>query len=423
MTKDLVALWATFEQNLVLVLGVILFAGALLGRAVEFVRLPQITGYILAGLILGPHGIGLVDTRLVWPLHVLTIVALATIAFHIGSEFDRAKLRRTGVAVCTLAAAQLVGSFLLVLGVMLAIGLAWQNVLLLAALATSTAPVTTYTVIHSIRASGRAVDYVYGILALNDASVILIFGFVSSIAASALTRDGSAPGALAAVLPALGNEVLSIAYGAASGVAVAFALHFMHRDPMVNDVRVKVSFIGMALVFVGVALALGLSHLLAPLALGVTMANTMPAATINRLKELLRPFTDPLFLVFLVLAGAHLRADILGHPLTTLIAVCYVVFRLAGKYAGIAGAATFLELPKSMVASLGLCFASQGGLVIGMLLTFANAPAIAALPADQSVEVHRVVSAVLIAVLISQLFGPAVIRYALRRTASQHDRQ
>jgi Kef-type K+ transport system membrane component KefB len=423
MTKDLVALWATFEQNLVLVLGVILFAGAILGRAVEFLHLPQITGYIIAGLILGPHGIGLVDDRLVWPLHVLTIVALATIAFNIGSEFDRAKLRRTGVAVCTLAAAQLVGSFLLVLGAMLAIGLAWQYVLLLAALATSTAPVTTYTVIHSIGARGRAVDYVYGVLALNDASVIVIFGFVSSIVASTLIQDGSGPGPLAAVLPALANEGLSIAYGAASGIAVALALRFMQRDPRVNDVRMKISFIGIALVFVGVSLILGLSHLLAPLALGVTLANTVPRATMERLKELLRPFTDPLFLVFLVLAGAHLRANVLGHPMTTLIAGCYLVFRLAGKYAGITAAAALLELPKRMVRNLGLCFAPQGGLVIGMLLTFANLPAIAALPPDQGVQLHRMVSAVLIAVLISQLFGPAVIRYGLIRTASHHDRQ
>lgn len=421
MITELLKFWPSFEHNLILVLGVILFFGAILGRAVEIVRLPPITGYIIAGLLLGPHGVGLVDDTLVEPLRVVTIVALATIAFNIGSVFNGQKLRKTAHAIIAFTAAQLLCSFILVLGIMLALGLAWPYALLLGAIATSTAPTTTYALIHIIGARGRAVDYVLGILAINDSFAILIFGLVSSVVAGTLAANGSGTDPFASVLPALGNEMLSIAYGAVSGLGIALVFRIMHRDPNVDDVRIKVSFLGLALIFVGIALIFGLSHLLAPLALGVVMANTVPQADMERLKKLLSPFNDPLFLVFLVLAGAHLRANIIGHPMTTLIAVSYIIFRLFGKYTGIAGTAMALGLPKRIVSSLGLCFATQGGLVIGMLLTFVNSPTIVALPADRTIVLHQIVSAILIAVLISQLFGPAVIRFGLSRIATHHN--
>lgn len=420
--EEILRLWPSVERNLVLVLGAILFAGALFGRVVELFRLPRLTGYIVAGLILGPHGVGLVDDTLVEPLHVLATVALATIAFNIGGEFNHQKLRRTAGAIVALTAAQLIASFVLVLSLMLAIGINRPYAFLLAALATTTAPTTTYLMISSLAARGRAVDLIYGVLALNDASAILIFGLASSAAAGLLIAPGTGIGAWEGVLSALGNEMLSIAYGVGGGLAIAAALRIMRHDPRSDDARLKVSFLGLALAFVGVAQTLGLSHLLAPLALGVVMANTLPRATMEQLKHLLDPFTDPLFLVFLVLAGSHLRVDVLGDPLTTLIAVCYVAARLAGKYLGIAGAASVLGFPKRIVSNLGLCFATQGGLAIGMLLTFVNTPALAALPADRDLSLRHIVSAALIAVLISQLFGPAIIRVGLTRSLSVRPR-
>jgi hypothetical protein len=191
----------------------------------------------------------------------------------------------------------------------------------------------------------------------------------------------------------------------------------MERDPQVADHRVQVTFLGLSLITIGAALVLGLSHLLAPLTAGLMMANMLSKNTMVRLNRLVAPFLDPLFLIFLVLADAQLHINTISDPRTVLIASVYVLVRLTGKYTGTALAATAFRLDRRIRSCLGLCLVAQGGLVIGLLLTFAGSPGIRTLPIASKVIFHALISAVLLAVLMAQLIGPTILRFGIMRGA------
>lgn len=415
---DLFSFWTSSQESPVLVIGAVLFCGAVSGRVAEWVRLPPITGYIIAGLLLGPYGSGLISqTMLLGPLHVFTTVSLAAIAFNIGSEFALSKLKAIGWTVVGLTLAQFLGSLIGVFTAMLLIGISAPYALLLGAIATSTAPTTTYLMVKSLRARGKFIAYLYGVIALNDACCVILFGLVSTTVIKMVSPGGDMPSVLSAVAHALTQEFWSVAYGAGMGGVISMTIRLMERDPRVADHRVQVTFLGLALITIGAALVLGLSHLLAPLTAGLMMANMLSKNTMARLNRLVAPFLDPLFLIFLVLAGAQLHISTISNPRTVLIATVYVLVRLAGKYTGTALAATAFRLDRRTRSCLGLCLVAQGGLVIGLLLTFAGSAAIRALPIASKVMFHALISAVLLAVLIAQLIGPTILRFGITRGA------
>jgi hypothetical protein len=191
----------------------------------------------------------------------------------------------------------------------------------------------------------------------------------------------------------------------------------IERDPRADDSRVKISFLGLGLITVGATLMLDLSHLLVPLTVGVVMANGLATATMERVQRLIAPYGGPLFLIFLVLAGAQLRLAHIGDTMLVFIAVIYVIVRIGAKYAGTALAGLGFGLRPQIRHNLGLCLAAQGGLVIGLLLTLSHSPKILALPPEQKQLLYGVGSAVLLAVFIGQLIGPVIVRYGVLRGA------
>lgn len=410
-------LWDAVDDSPILVVGAVLFLGVASGRLIEFVRLPPITGYIIAGLVLGPHALGLISKPMLETLNVFTTVSLSAIAFSIGSEFDFPKLREIGGAVLGMTLAQLVLCFVAVTLAMMLIGLPLPIALLLGAVATSSAPTTTFALVSSLGAQGHFISYLYGMLALNDAICVVLFGLVSAIMLAALANEGDSVSVLDSVLPALGVQLESFVFGGIAGLLIVFALKMIERDPRADDSRVKISFLGLGLITVGATLMLDLSHLLVPLTVGVVMANGLATATMERVQRLIAPYGGPLFLIFLVLAGAQLRLAHMGDTMIVFIAVVYVVVRIGAKYAGTALAGLGFGLRPRIRHNLGLCLAAQGGLVIGLLLTLSHSPKILALPPEQKQLLYGVGSAVLLAVFIGQLIGPVIVRYGVLRGA------
>jgi Kef-type K+ transport system membrane component KefB len=410
-------LWDVIDDSPILVVGAVLFVGVASGRLIEFARLPPITGYIIAGLVLGPHALGLISRPMLETLNVFTTVSLSAIAFSIGSEFDFPKLREIGGAVLGMTLAQFVLCFAAVTLAMTLIGVPLPIALLLGAVATSSAPTTTFALVSSLGAQGRFISYLYGMLALNDAICVVLFGLVSAIMLAMIANEGDAAGVLDSVLPALGVQLESFVFGGIAGLLIVFALRMIERDPRADDSRVKISFLGLGLITVGATLMLDLSHLLVPLTVGLVMANGLATTTMQRVQRLIAPYGGPLFLIFLVLAGAQLRLNHISDPVIVFVAVIYVIVRIAAKYAGTGLAALGLGLGRQIRHNLGLCLAAQGGLVIGLLLTLSHSPKILALPPEQKQVLYGMGSAVLLAVFIGQLIGPVIVRYGVMRGA------
>jgi Kef-type K+ transport system membrane component KefB len=411
----LIDFWSVIDDSPILVVGAVLFFGVASGRLIELARLPPITGYIIAGLVLGPHALGLISQPMLETLNVFTTVSLSAIAFSIGSEFDFLKLRQIGGAVLGMTLAQFVLCFAGVTLAMILIGLPLPFALLLGAVATSSAPTTTFALVSSLGAQGRFISYLYGMLALNDAICVVLFGLVSAILLVMIANEGDAASVLDGVLPALGVQLESFVFGGVAGLFMVFALRMIERDPRADDSRVKISFLGLGLITVGATLMLELSHLLVPLMVGLVMANGLAIATMERVQRLIAPYGGPLFLIFLVLAGAQLRLDHISDPMIVFVAVTYVIVRIGAKYAGTALAAFGLGLGRRFRHNLGLCLAAQGGLVIGLLLTLSHSPKILALPPEQRQLLYAVGSAVLLAVFVGQLIGPVIVRFGVLR--------
>lgn len=397
------------------ILGVILILGAMLGDAAERLRVPWITGCIVLGVLLGPAAAGLLSQPHQAALGDFTQVALALIAFNIGSQLQLDQLRTIGRSVAILAIAQLIAPLVLVLAAVLLLGLPFPAALVVAAVAPATAPTTTYSVLRRLDASGPFADRVMGILALNDSAAVLIFSALSAGAVALLGTQGASAGLGIPVFHAAVNELTSIALGGALGVVYLAVRRVVEDGTPGWQARVTAMLLGLLVVSIGSAIALGLSHLLVPLSLGVVIANGVDGAERQQVHSLIRAFEEPLFIVFFVLAGAHLPVSAAENATLLALAVAYVAARFLGKYGGVYLAASAMKLDRPTRRYLGFCFPSQGALAMGLILAFRASPAVAQLPPAAAQSIESAVSIILVAVLLSQLFGPLLIDFAVRR--------
>lgn len=407
------AMLQALAANHLLLIGLVLGAAALLGGLVERLGVPWITGCILGGILLGPDGADVLPRPVQAALGPFLQTSLAIIAFNIGSALHGPKLRTIGRSVALLAAAQLLAPMLLVLAVLLTLGLAWPTALIAAAVAPVTAPTTTYAVIRRRKAEGAFVDRALAILAINDAAGIFLFSLLSAVAIAAL---GATENSGAAALLALKREGLSLLLGCALGVVYLALRRFLADGRPGGEDRARAALYALLLTAAGAAIAFGLSHLLTPLAFGAVVANAGKDAEHGEAKAAIALIEAPFYMIFFVLAGAHLPLDDMTRLAMLLAGLAYVLARVAGKWASIFLAATALKLDHPTRRYLGLCFPSQGGAAMGLVLACAASPAVLGSPGAEQVD--TAVNIVLLGVLLSQLFGPMVIDYAIRRGAA-----
>ena len=336
-----------FAQDLtnpLLLLAVILFLGTLLGEGAERLSAPWIIGSILAGVVLGPEALGLLSSPQLTNLSGFSQTSLAVIAFCIGSRLTLERLRAMGASVVLLAIAQILAPLVVVFGAEASIGMRWQTALIVAAAAPATAPTITYAVFRRRNASGPFVDRAFGILAINDAATVLLFSVVSAATVAALGAHGSNAGVRASIEIAALNEVGSLlAGGAVGGLFLIARSAISDKSPGCAD-RLRALLYSLLLLAVGMAAALGLSQLLTPLAMGFVIANGSSDEDRAMVQGAIFDIEEPLYIIFFVLAGAHLPIDDATNLFVLLAAAVYVLARFAGKYAAISAAARALRL-------------------------------------------------------------------------------
>lgn len=408
---------STLLGSPLVVLGVILLLGAALGDAAERAKIPWITGCIVLGVVLGPSAAGILQKTQIDALGGFLQASLAVIAFNIGAQLVFTRLKAIGRSIVLLALAQLLVPFVVVLVAENMAGLTLTTALIVSAVAPATAPTTTYAVIKRLGASGSFIDRTLGILALNDAAAILIFSVTSAAALAMLTNPDSLSIISASFVHTMMNEALSIGAGIGLGLFYLSTRGFIEDGTPGWEARLTAMLLGLIIISIGGAIALGLSHLLVPLSLGIVIANAVDGAERLHIQNLIRAFEEPLFIIFFVLAGAHLPLGDAGNAAIVGAALIYFAGRFAGKYAAIFLTASALRLDKPTGRYLGLCFPAQGGLAMGLILAFHGSPAVQHLPTSANQSIEIVISIILFAVLISQLAGPLLIDYAVRRGA------
>ncbi len=388
-------------------LGMLLVVGYLMGKLAAKVRLPEISGFIIAGLLLGDSLTGIVPHHMGENLKIVTEVALGLIALTIGGEFYWVKLKRVGREVIIITVFQLLIAFAAV-----SVGMALFHVplpyaLMLGAIASATAPAATVAIVQSLRATGLFVDYLYGIVALDDAGAVILFGLMFAAGSGMLGVSGGDHGAMLIILHALGEVFFSLLVGVIAG----FLIHHGTRKKSSNEILILT--LGLVFLSIAISIVFHLSPLLTNMAAGAVLINLSPSN--HRLLRIIEPLTPPIYALFFVIAGTELQPGILMQPEILILGGAYILFRAAGKYSGVYLGCLAGRVRGPVRRYLGLCMLPQAGVAIGLVLMIQASPLASHLPPDQVLIIDNMVNIILLSVFINELIGPPLSRFGLVR--------
>lgn len=387
-------------MNEVLSVGLILLAALVAGHVAQLARVPEVTGYLLVGIAIGPSLLDLISQDDLQTLGFLSEIALGLILFSIGSIFEASQFRKVGPGVVRITLWEASSAFGLVFLGLLAAGQPPAVALVLGVIAMETAPATTLMVLHEYDAQGPMTERLLALVALNNMFVLVAFGIASALLTLA------APG---------GEGWLGLGYRAGYGLAwstlgsaalgVLFGLLVDAWAARAKESGESMMLaMGVVLVVVGASRWLGLSPLFATLALGATVVNVSHRG--DDLLQALGRADPPLYAAFFVLAGAELQLSSLAG--LGLAGGLFVLLRATGKVFGARmGLRGQADVSDPVRRHLGLCLISSSSLAVGLTIQVRSAfPDVA--PA--------VTGVVLAAVLIFEVVGPLLTRHALLRT-------
>lgn len=395
-------------------LAVAVVAGLLLSRPAKLLRLPAVTAYLVAGLLIGPFclgmlkipGLGFSSLEQVEGFSVLSQVALGFIAFSMGNEFRLSQLKAMGSKAIIIGIAQAVITTLLVDAVLIVVHLLFPNVLSLSsaitlgAIASATAPAATLMVVKQYKADGPLTRLLMLVVAIDDAVGLLLFS-VSFGIASAL-ENGTISLMGVAVEPLL-EIVLSLGLGALMGLLLNWLETFFHSRSkrMALSVTFVILTVGLSMLKFQIGgVHVGFSLLLVCMMTGTMFCNV--CETSDELMERVEGWTVPLHVLFFVISGAELDLKVLIHPVTLIVGVIYIISRSLGKYLGAYGSCKAVKCAPAITKNLGITLLPQAGVALGMALT-------ASALSDGSL----VRNVILFSVLVYELVGPALTKRSL----------
>lgn len=394
---------ASPSARIILTLSIILFAGFFMTRITKRLRLPNVSGYILAGVFIGPYVLHLVSEEIVQQMDFVTDIALAFIAFGVGKYFKLSHLRENGIQVIIITLLEALLSFFIVTAAMIFIfHLPVSFSLLLGAIASATAPASTIMTIRQYKAKGPFVTLLLQIVALDDAVALLAFSVCAAIAGA--ISSGSQASFTMIYMPILYN-IAALLLGGFCG----WLLHLLANGKRSAEHRLSL-LIGILLTITGVCAALNISPLLSCMLCGMVYINT---GGNKQLFKQLNKFTPPVFMTFFVVSGMKLNLSSLA--VAGGIGVAYFVIRIAGKYIGAYLGTLLCRCPKDIRCYLGLALIPQAGVSIGLAALGQRI-----LPGDWGILLSTII---LSSGLLYEMIGPACAKLSLFLSHSIPDRE
>ena len=331
----------------------ILLAGFLVTRITKLAKLPNVTGYIIAGILIGPYVLNLIPQQMVDNMGFVSDIALAFIAFGVGRFFKKENFKETGfgVIVITLFESLLAG-IIVTISIHYIFHLQWDFCLLLGAIATATAPASTMVTIRQYHARGNFVNTLLQVVAFDDAVCLIAFSLASAIVNADI---GAGVSASEIIMPIVYN-IGALAAGFVSGVVLSKLM-----TPKRSEDNRLILTISLLLGIAGLCAALDISPLLSCMLFGTTYIN------MTKDKELYKQverFTPPVLSVFFVVSGMNL--DISSFSTLGIIGISYFIIRIAGKYLGAFLGCIITKTTKEVRNYLGLALIPQAGVAIGL---------------------------------------------------------
>lgn len=400
--------FSTLETaNLILLLGLIMFLGAIGGRLFQKLKIPQVVGYIVIGVLIGQSGFQILSISVITALEPLSSVALSLIGFLIGAELKLNVIKKYGKQFIGILLLEAIVPFFVVGTVVtvvsyfvtkdfntsLALGL------LLGSISSATAPAATTDVLKENRTRGPLTVTVLGIVAMDDAVALILYAITSSIAATLLGSTGEP---LSQQLLGLLYEVgASMVLGSLAGLLLSRFI----RNVMTDEGRILSFSLGALFLCTGLCSLLHLDNILTAMSLGFFMVNFAPEKTRSTF-ALVEKFTPPIYVMFFVLVGAKLNI----WNVTTfvaLLALMYIICRTVGKAIGAKVGAKITKAPKTVEKYLPFCLLSQAGVAIGLSIAAGQ---------DFSDSIGPTIMLIITATtFVVQLLGPVCVKYGVEK--------
>lgn len=403
-------------MEFLLAIGVAMFAGLLLSRLTSRLNLPDVTSYLVAGVLVGPlvlgqlnvPGLGFQSFHFVESMGLVCDAALGFIAFSIGSEFRVSALRKTGRQATVIAIFQAMTATLFVdvalIGLHFVLGdkLPISTCLILGAIATATAPAATLMVVNQYKARGPLTDILLPIVALDDAVGLIVFAVSKGVAKALI-------GGQLSVISVLVNPLVEIVASLALGAALGWVFSMVEKYFNSNSKRLSlaVAFVALCaglskLHFSIGELHIGFSSLLVCMMCGTIFCNLCDFS--EEIMHKTERWTGPVYVLFFVISGAELDLRVFADLAVVGIGIMYIATRSAGKIFGASASARMMKCEPSICKYLGITLLPQAGVALGMSVTVA---------AEFGAEGSMIRNIVLFSVLIYELVGPMLTKMAL----------
>ena len=422
------------DFTIFLYIAILLLAALLSTRLMKVLKLPNVTGYIITGIIMGPFVFGVLFNNFSYEgikesvifQHVdkikwVSTVALGFIAFSIGTSFKATVLKTVGKRVLIITVLEALGASVFVILILLIAHFIFpqyipiQLVLVLAAIASATAPAATLMVIKQYRARGPLVNTLLPVVALDDAVALILFSILFQIA-SGLSSGGefNLYNMLAKPLIEIG---LSVSFGIVIGLFISLInkLFKSRNNKLVLCIFTVFASVGLYYLFRQPYMGGGfeLSSLLMCMAAGAIYTNL--AKDSDRTLDILDRFTSPIYMMFFVISGASLDLTIFTNKtglIAVIIALIYLISRVVGKYLGAFAGASITKSEPQVKKYLGLTLIPQAGVAIGLAT---NASALFSLHENTAMLGSLIIAIILTSTLIYELIGPLISKYALNK--------
>lgn len=383
------------ETKTLAIIALMMVSGLLLGRLCKYIKLPNVTGYLIAGLLFGPSLFNLIDSEMINQFTIISDIALAFIAFSVGCDFSLDYFKKVGSAPVVIAIFEAMGAVVLLTVVLILFGFDTKLSILLGAIAAATAPAQTIMVINQYKAKGKLTSMLLSVVAIDDAVALIGFGFASTIVTT-MTGKGE-KSLLLSILDPFYQLFISVIIG----FVIAMVMKLLLRMFKKRSNRICV-ILGMVTLTYFLATILKGSALLSCMCLGAVLTNIIHDT--DDVAAAAEGFSPPIYMMFFVISGAGF--DISALKSIGLIGVIYVVVRVIGKMGGAYLGGKLTHQPKEVCNWLGPTLMPQAGVALGLIAVAGT------MVPDYAPQLRTVI---LCSTFIYSIIGPSVAKFSLAK--------
>lgn len=383
------------QLNLFTTIALCLLLALFSTRVIKLAKLPNVTGYLIIGLIAGPYCLGILSVEMVESLSLISEVALGFIALSIGAEFKLSYLKKVGKTPIVIAFLEGFGAVFVVDTVLILMGTDIAFSICLGAIASATAPAATLMVVKQFKAKGPVTRTLLPVVAIDDAVALIAFGI--SVAIAKTIQDPQSVSLGMALMKPLLEIVVAFGIGFLLGIIFAWLTKIFHS----RDNRLGVA-VAMVFVCLGICDALQISNLLCCMMMSAVYVNI--SDVYEKVFELTDRVSAPIFMLFFFLSGADLNIAIIRS--VGIVGCAYVIFRIVGKVCGAYIGAKICHAEENVQKYLGFTLIPQAGVAIGLAST-----AMSVVP-EFGPQIQTII---LCGTVIYEIIGPLTTKMALKK--------